>query len=263
MSQYDWDTCPQASKTQVQLFTNTVAQLLADTIIGIYLHGSLAMGCFNPEHSDLDFLVITRQPMPVDTKRQLAEFLLISSRAPHPIEISVVVQNDLVPWQYPTPFDFHYSEMWRERIQHDLQHGRWQHWNAQRHNDPDLAAHITIINHYGLCLYGAPIAQVFPEVPKADYLASILADAKEALATIVDAPVYAILNTCRVYAFMREGRVYSKQAGGDWALNGVPEDVRPPIALALEMYATGQPHTAFDPVHTAKFIAYMHEQVLF
>lgn len=261
MRQYGWDTCPPATKTQVQLFTHTVAQLLADSIVGIYLHGSLAMGCFNPEHSDLDLLVITRQPMQVHTKRQLAEFLLTTSRAPHPIEISVVVQTDLVPWQYPTPFDFHYSETWRERIAHDLRDGRWQHWNAQRQHDPDLAAHVMLTNNRGLCLHGAPIAQVFPNVPKADYLASILGDVNDAIAAILDAPVYAILNTCRVYAFVRAGLICSKQEGGDWALNSVPEDVRPAIALALETYATGQQHTAFDSAGTARFVAYMHKQL--
>ncbi|MEO7908775.1 MAG: aminoglycoside adenylyltransferase domain-containing protein [Roseiflexaceae bacterium] len=247
----------------MQLFTDTVAQLLADSIVGIYLHGSLAMGCFNPEHSDLDLLVITRQRMQLDTKRQLAEFFLAASRAPHPIEISVVVQADLVPWQYPTPFDFHYSEMWREQLQQDLYDRRWQHWNAQRQNDPDLAAHITITNHRGRCLFGAPIAQVFPNVPKADYLASILGDVKDAMAAIQDAPVYAILNACRVYAFVRDGRMYSKQEGGEWALNVVPEDVRPAIAPALDTYATGQKYTAFDSITTARFVAYMHQQLPF
>jgi hypothetical protein len=219
------------------------------------------MGCFNPQQSDLDILVITHQRMKVDTKRHLAELLLTTSRAPHPIEMSVVVHADLVPWQYPTPFDFHYSEMWREQIQQDLHHGRWQHWNAQLRNDPDLAAHVTITNHRGLCLHGAPIAHVFPDVPKEDYLASILGDVKDALASILDVPVYAILNTCRVYAFVRDGLICSKQEGGEWALNVVPADVRPAIALALEKYATDQQHTAFDPVATARFVAYMHEQL--
>jgi predicted nucleotidyltransferase len=261
MSQYGWNNSPPGAKTQTQQFTRTVAQLLADNIVGIYLHGSLAMGCFNPEHSDLDLLVITHQRMQVGTKRQLAEFLLTTSRAPHPIELSVVVHTDLVPWQYPTPFDFHYSEMWRERIQQDLHHGRWPHWNAQLLNDPDLAAHVTITNHRGLCLHGAPIAHVFPDVPKADYLASILGDVKDALASIMDAPVYAILNTCRVYAFVRDGSICSKQEGGEWALTVVPEDVRPVIELALEIYAAGQQHKVFDTVAITRFVAYMHEQL--
>jgi hypothetical protein len=261
MSQYGWDTCPQATKAQTQHFTQVVAQLLADTLVGIYLHGSLAMRCFNPQQSDLDLLVVTRQPMTVATKRQLAELLLTTSGAPHPIEISMLVHSDLVPWQYPTPFDFHYSETWRAQIQQDLEHGRWQHWNVQRRNDPDLAAHVTITNHRGVCLYGAPIAQVFPAVPTGDYLASILADINDALAAILNDPVYAILNTCRICAFVQDGLICSKQEGGEWALRVVPEHIRPAIALALDAYATSQQHLAFDPVATANFVAYMREQL--
>ena len=36
---------------------------LGSHLVGVYLHGSLAMGCFNPEASDVDLLVVAaRQP---------------------------------------------------------------------------------------------------------------------------------------------------------------------------------------------------------
>ncbi len=49
---------------QIQGFTRQVAHLLADNLIGVYLHGSLAMRCFNPVVvSDIDVLVVTLEPM--------------------------------------------------------------------------------------------------------------------------------------------------------------------------------------------------------
>ncbi|MGN7761522.1 nucleotidyltransferase domain-containing protein [Paenibacillus sp. 22594] len=34
---------------------------LKGNLLGIYLHGSLAMGCFNPLKSDVDFLVVVKK----------------------------------------------------------------------------------------------------------------------------------------------------------------------------------------------------------
>jgi streptomycin 3"-adenylyltransferase len=261
MSQYGWDNCPAVVKTPVQRFTRDVAHLLSDNIIGIYLHGSLALGCFNPARSDLDLLVITHQRTTVDVKRDLAELLLVTSNAPYPIEISFLPYTDLIPWRYPTPFDFHYSETWREQTRQALQNGRWRQWNEQIAQDPDLAAHVTMTRQRGVCLHGAPIAQLFPDIPKEDYLASILNDVEDAFNRVMDNPVYSILNVCRVYAFILDGLVYSKQEGGEWALGIVPDEIRPVIALALKEYANDQQTDPFDPVAITAFVSYMRRHL--
>lgn len=46
----------------VNIFTSQ----LQDNLIGIYLHGSLVMGCFNPQSSDIDFLVIVKSKLNVN-----------------------------------------------------------------------------------------------------------------------------------------------------------------------------------------------------
>jgi len=85
-------------------------QVVGANLIGLYLHGSLAMGCFNPNCSDLDVIAVTAEGMAVETKRAVAAILLQQSGAPHPIEVSFLRRRDLAPWRYPTPFDFHYKE---------------------------------------------------------------------------------------------------------------------------------------------------------
>jgi streptomycin 3"-adenylyltransferase len=93
-------------KSQVEQFARGVQEILADELEGAYLHGSLAMGCFNPERSDIDLLFVIREAMTVETKRHLAELLLRCSGAPRPIEVSFLGRQDLDPWEYPTPFEF-------------------------------------------------------------------------------------------------------------------------------------------------------------
>jgi len=261
MSQFGWHDCPISVRTQVENFTDEITSLLTGNLGGIYLHGSLAMACFNPQHSDLDLLVITHTPISAAIKRQLARLHLIASNAPHPIEISYLPHSDLVPWRYPPPFDLHYSEAWRIQTEQALQDEQWPPANDRLMYDPDLAAHVTITKARGICLVGAPVAQIFPDVPKADYLASILGDIQDAFDSILDNPVYAILNACRVDTYLHAGLICSKQEGGAWTLAHAPPAVQPAITAALASYAGDQADTQFEPATVAAFVAYMQQRL--
>jgi hypothetical protein len=48
----------------VQLLLENVRKILKDNLVGLYLHGSLASGDFDPGHSDIDFLVVTERELP-------------------------------------------------------------------------------------------------------------------------------------------------------------------------------------------------------
>jgi hypothetical protein len=257
MSFYGWHNCPTAVREQVDGVVSTLSNYLAERLVGIYLHGSLAMGCFNPKHSDLDLLVITTDRLPLSLKRQIIEYLLACSQQPQPIEISVLAQAQLQPWRYPTPFDLHYSEMWRAAYTRDLASSHA--WDETEHSDPDLAAHITIINQRGTCLAGAPIAAIFPAVPSAAYHASIAGDIHDVLDTIAANPVYAILNCCRTYAYLRDGHIFSKAEGGAWAINVLPADLRPTVASALAAYRADTEQQHFDPQALGAFAAHMRQ----
>lgn len=171
----------------------------------------------------MDLLVVTKESMPFAVKREIIEGLLTLSNQPCPLEVSFLRQADLVPWEYPTPFDLHYSEMWRDKYQAQLATGEWRQWNEKRGKDPDLAAHITIVTNRGICLWGKPITDVFPSVPAPDYLASILSDYREAQAKIIEKPVYAVLTSCRVYAYLLDQAVMSKQEAAIWGIEQLPE----------------------------------------
>ncbi len=231
--QVGWDNCPASIKAQVEQLISGVRELLDDNLLGIYLHGSLALGCFSPGQSDIDVLVVTYQSMAEDTKRCIGPLLLRLSGSPAPIEISFLREADVQPWQYPTLFDLHYSEMWREHVARDLESGSWPAWRAPQRGDPDLAAHITVTRQRGVCLYGAPISSVFPTVPRVDYIDSVLKDVDEALSAIHKNPVYAVLNACRTLAFLHDGCVLSKDEGGVWALQHVPTELHEVVMMAL------------------------------
>jgi predicted nucleotidyltransferase len=253
MNQYGWPNCPAPVRRAVEDVVGGFECILGSNLLGIYLHGSLAMDCFNPDRSDIDLLVVTHKGMDVAAKRQVAELLLRHSNAPRPIEISFVHRAQLHPWQYPTPFDFHYSEDWREQTTDALADGSWNLWNNAERRDADLAAHLTITLARGIPLCGPAPRDVFPPVPPADYLDAIWGDIAESPRWIGDQPVYGVLNLCRVYAYVRDGLVCSKDEGATWALNATPVEQRVLIAQALRAYRGEQDEATIDRKQVTAF----------
>jgi streptomycin 3"-adenylyltransferase len=161
--------------------------------------------------------------------------VLINEEAPAKgIELSIVTRGAVKPFVYPTPFVLHFSPMHLGWFQRDPD----SYVRQMKGEDADLAAHCTVLLRRGIVLWGAPIADVFGEVPKPAYLDSILQDVAGAAEAILEDPLYITLNLCRVLAYAREGLVLSKQEGGQWGLSHLPEVHRPLAALALDCYAS-------------------------
>jgi predicted nucleotidyltransferase len=47
-----------------------------ENLIGVYLHSSIAMGCFNPSRSDIDLLVVVKNKLHVITSKRIARLSL-------------------------------------------------------------------------------------------------------------------------------------------------------------------------------------------
>jgi predicted nucleotidyltransferase len=261
MPQYSWANCPADVRAQLDSLVTEIRAVLGDGLVSVCLHGSMAAACFNPACSDLDILVLQQRALSPSEKRRLADTLLALSCAPAPIEISFVRIQDLKPWRYPTPYDFHFGESHRERIRHDLETGRWKSWGTRLSLDEDLAAHITIAIQRGISLYGPPIPEVLPAIPERDYRSSILADFAWTTKHVQESPLYAVLSMCRVLAYVSEGRICSKQEAGEWASHRLPDAHVPVVRAALEAYSRDGQLEAVNRAALQAFASYMENEV--
>lgn len=234
----------------LQHFTQMSHHIFGDHLTGVYLHGSLAMGCFNPQKSDLDLLLVVDEEPSDEAKLAFMEQVVrLNQEAPAKgLELSIVTETAVKPFQYPTPFVLHFSPMHLGWFQQDPK-GYVAHMKG---DDPDLAAHCTILLQYGKVLHGAPIPEVFSEVPKASYLDSIWQDVSGAEEDILRDPMYITLNLCRVLAYVRQSLVLSKQDGGAWGLDHLPEQHHPLIRQALNAYASDSA-MIIDPTAASSF----------
>lgn len=217
-----------------EIFTEESKRILGDNLVGVYLHGSAVMGCFNPEKSDVDLLVVVNEE-PTDTVKRAFLDMVVSLNENGPakgIEMSVVRRGVCKPFVYPTPFELHFSKM----------HLDWYRSNPEDYiakmkgTDRDLAAHITVIRARGVCLCGESIDEVFGEVPKQDYMDSLWYDIADAEEDIAEDTMYLTLNLARVLAFQKDGSVLSKKEGGEWGLKNLPEKYHMLLLDALSEY---------------------------
>ncbi|MCM1121523.1 MAG: DUF4111 domain-containing protein [Eubacterium sp.] len=217
-------------------FVSMTRQVIESKLTGIYLHGSLAMGCFHPAKSDIDLIVIVEDNITDIQKMQFMEHVVrLNRHAPAKgMEISIVKREFCDPFIYPTPFELHFSPAHLQWFCEDPQ----SYIENMNGVDIDLAAHFSIINHYGISLYGEPVENVFAKVPRENYVDSIYADVKNAAEDIDKNPVYIVLNLCRVAAFVKDGLYLSKEEGGRWALEHLRLRTSGLITDALECYAT-------------------------
>ncbi len=214
-------------------FVEKAYTVLGESLIGIYLHGSMAMGCFNPNKSDIDLIVVVNGDISDKQKLELMnEIVKFNSLAPAKgFEISFVKSEYCKPFVYPTPFELHFSSVHLDKYKASPE----KYIKEMKGVDKDLAAHFTVINNYGKVLYGRKISEDFGEVPRADHIDSIYYDIENAVLDITDNPVYVTLNLCRVLCFLCSGQCVSKADGGRWALRkpGFDNDI---VNEALDCY---------------------------
>jgi predicted nucleotidyltransferase len=245
-------------QSYLQRIANMFNVVLKDKLVGIYLHGSLAMGCFNSNKSDIDLLVLSKNKLTTGEKKEIAkQVLLFHDELPsgNGIELSIVLESFVEDFVYPTPFEFHFSDFHRERYKAD------ENYICEGLEDPDLAAHITVTYHRGITIHGRSIRTVFKPIESKYYVRSILSDIEGASQDIVDSPVYFTLNLCRVLFFLREGVVSSKKEGGEWGLKVLPHTFHQVISQCLDEYAGLRKKLDLENEQLVGFSNFMLEQI--
>ena len=241
-----------------ETFTKQSRQILDDRLVGIYLHGSAVMGCFSPDKSDVDLLVVVNSTVPDDIKKRYMDMVTeLSSEAPAKgIEMSIIRESDCDPFVYPTPFELHFSIAHLEWYRNDPD----DYISKMKGTDKDLAAHVTITRHRGRTLYGKPIEAVFGEVSEDNYFDSILCDIENAVEDIENDPMYIVLNLARVLAYKNEKMVLSKKEGGEWGINALPVVYGPVLEMALDEYCNNEaPH--YDSGSLREYAKYMINEI--
>lgn len=231
---------------------------LGSNLSGIYLHGSLAMGCFHQDRSDIDLLIVVHDKLPVEASRKLARKVIAyhdSLPNRRGVELTIVLKKYLKNFVHPTPFEFHFSDFHLDRYRKD------EDYLCGGFEDADLAAHFAVVYQRGIILYGEPIREAFLPVDRQYYLDSILGDIEDAPQNIMNLPVYYTLNLCRVLYYLQEGYISSKKEGGTWGLQHLPAKYHGLLKQCLDEYSGGVSGGGYDQAILIDYAEYMAGEI--
>ncbi len=236
----------------------TLGDVLGDTLVGLYVHGSLATGAYHRDRSDLNLIaVVSRKLLPHERGSLARTLVALSDARPMfgDIEVSVVQEFYAHAFEHPLPYEVRYSSAWHEPIRH----GRVDFERDEVY--VDLAVQFVEVRERGATLVGPPPASLFGPVPWHAYINALEADFESARPVLMEKPVYAVLNALRILhgATGRTMSVLNKDEAGVWGMQSVPRMYHSVINDALQIYRGTK--SADDVVFVQRDIIALREYV--
>ena len=220
----------QETPPDVEQYLDRVVSALRDylgpDLIGVYLHGSLAMGAFTPGRSDIDMLAVCAAPLSPDRSTALGEVL---DALPRPtsggdLEFSLIAEAAVWAASAAPAFELHVST-------HDEPSVVEGH---DRLGDEDLALHFAMTRRRGRSLFGPDPVEMFAEPDRALLISAMRGDIEWAHSSGSagwgghDQPeaasmAYQVLNGARCLRFLETGDLGSKAEGAAWLERSAPD----------------------------------------
>jgi hypothetical protein len=236
-------------------FRSELQKTLGPLFFGLYIHGSLASGDFNPHTSDIDFLVVTAGELPGEMLAALssmhARLRAGGQRWATRLEgayipLGALRRYDPVQARHPwLGVDGHFAV---EQLGSD--------WVIQRH----------ILREMGIVLAGPPPRSLIDPVEPDDLRLAVRRILQEWWSSPFPYPerfqsgeyqAYAILTMCRSLYVLQNGRIASKPAAGRWAWGLLGEPWAGLIEYALA-WQPGEHRNKLD--ETLNFIRFTIER---
>src|SRR6185436_19337601 len=169
-----WTDCDADLRAFIEGVVTSFRRALDENLVGVYLHGSLAAGCFRRAKSDLVLLIVIRTHLDEVKYRELALMLAdLSDARPTlgDLELSVIQEQHARQFTHPLPYELHFgvAETAEAIRRGEVDCGKNKH-------DRDLAAHCTVTRARGICLWGALVEEVFGPVPWEDFVDAVRYD---------------------------------------------------------------------------------------
>jgi hypothetical protein len=185
-----------------------LTRVLGPALVGLYLHGSAAMGGWSAEHSDVDLLGVVARPLDRRAKR------VISARLHHPslvgpapagLALSLVTAAVAADPPRRPPFELHVSTGPSPQT----------HLGGPAAADPDLLLHFAVCRRAGITVAGPDPVEVFAEPPRSWLLERAAAELRWAVRH--GTFTYRVLTACRAWRYLEDDVLGAKVDSARWA----------------------------------------------
>jgi len=194
-----------------------VQKILGDNLIGIYLHGSLALGDFDLANSDVDFMVVIKNKLTdaqIDRIEKMHNDLIADENGwGKKLEGSYLTQEQLKSFEPPFEPRPYLNE---KDFYRAADYG--QEWILEKY----------AVRECGITLFGPDPKELIERVEVDDVVVAVKNIFQENWLPMLTNPQklendwyqpYAILTLCRVMYVTEKGKMGSKQEAAAWALD--------------------------------------------
>jgi streptomycin 3"-adenylyltransferase len=204
--------------------TAGLTSVVGPALVGVYLHGSAALGGWSAERSDVDLLGVVARPLERRAKGEISARLnhpSLTCPAPAGLELSLVTAAVAADPPRRPPFELHVTTGPSPQL----------HLGGPAATDPDLLLHFAVCRRAGVAVTGPGPVEVFAEPPRMWLLERAAAELRWAVRHGTFA--YRVLTACRAWRYLEDDVLGSKVESGQWARFRLGDDDTPPGAAAL------------------------------
>jgi predicted nucleotidyltransferase len=200
--------------------------LLGDKLTGIYLYGSLTLGAFDPDRSDIDCIVVTKEELSEEEFAAVGEWLARSSG-----------RN---PWTAKLQMSFLLAD---KILVMDSKACLYQFGRLVRCGSDGNPIFWMNILKSGITLYGPPAGEFVPEITPAvlhealvretGYLREEVENENSEWRDVPKYRAYAVLTLCRILYTHATSVIGSKAEAAEWARGALPLELQEMVDRAL------------------------------
>ncbi len=215
---------------------------MGDELVGIYLHGSVALNAFCPDSGDIDLLVVVRNAIATDKKLDIARDIILTDGKPRPLEMSAIRLEDARNWVNNGKCVFHYSDFWTDKyLKRFLDPKEEVYVVDHEFPDADVTSYIRLIKEHGIVLYGRPTDEVFSDISDEDFWNAISSGIDDYRFDHYNGRylVSNILILGRILSFKAEKKILSKYEAGIWMISHVPSELKYLPEAAMKAWFEG------------------------
>lgn len=210
-----------------------IEELLDGILVGVYLYGSAVMEGLRI-NSDVDILVVTNHSLSERTRRELTDRLMLISgkigntNAMRPLEVTVINQKDVFPWNFPPKYEFMYGEWLREQFEKGEIPGPTC--------DPDLAILLAQARKNSIPIFGSKATEVLAPVPMIDIRRAMKESLPGLIMDIEGDERNVILTLSRMWFTASTGEISSKDLAAEWAIPQLSNEYATLLDIARKAY---------------------------
>lgn len=237
---------PEEILKQIDCVVEIWKKHMGDELVGVYLHGSIALNAFNPNSGDIDLLIVVKDSVSVQRKIDIAKDIIEIDGCPRPLEMSAIKLKDAIAWKNPGNCVFHYSDFWTEKYLQRFENDDVEVYVADNEfPDADVTSYIRLLHQCGIVLFGQDISKTFSGISDEDFWAAISADIDDYEFAAYNPRYYAsnILILGRILSFKVGKRILSKYEAGIWMIEKVPKYLKHIPESAMKIWFEGEEHS--------------------